>query len=580
MNLDLLESCCLSGVMPQDVVLVASCVTLSEQELKKTFPNIKVFFSLENYAQGNRTAAWEALEPVLKEHEAHGKACLHVLEPSADDYALYARLRSASWLWGGLRYEALPHVGIPSTAFYGDEFKEDVLRLATVEGSLPYSRACVLWFTDTKHQDLPQNVYLVTGNDWHGWRARHPLGVAPCTFSPGFPEELRGAIEKAVSVEPGSTAGHVEDATARYAEPRTSTQLSVLMPSSYHSNVIKHVYADCRRAFQELGHLPQVLEEQNESQLILGHHIAEAVKNQLPDLVVFIDHLRYETRAFPSRLPVATWIQDDLPPLRDRKYVDQVTEHDYIFAYSSEACKRYMGYGYPRVDLLPMGVNPDRFDFEPGPGNGQIAITANLQEQTLAPQAVAWMHANVQRPHGLLLLEPQKLTTLIIADLNLRTKRTERAGIEYHVWHWLRQQNIFDHIDILTGIGVPIALYGNGWQGSKYEKLCLGPVGPKDLPQVYRKHSAVLTPANNLLLHPRVLETFASGGCSIQQNNPGLESLGVEQYRTRGALEQVGLRVLADEAWRQKLIAEGNRQVRDQHTYKHRMQTILARVQA
>lgn len=283
--------------------------------------------------------------------------------------------------------------------------------------------------------------------------------------------------------------------------------------TSRYTTVLRHVARDCSEALCELGYGSGVVMEaegDTDSSLAMLAYLAD----HRPAAGVAINYTR-NSLYHPDMVHVC-WIQDEMAHLATLASVAAMAKQDRVFACSSLMQQKYTALGYPDVGLLPFGYAASRFRYEfVGEPEQKVAIISNLANP-YAPEHGAindWLVAN-ENTYG---LDKERATSQVIASLRLRTARPERAQLEGYIWQVLRHQNILRWADELKRRGIPFTVYGEGWGETEFVSTWAGSVSPVDLPVVYRKHLAVLGVQPNLLLHPRVLECYASGGICLQQ---------------------------------------------------------------
>lgn len=99
----------------------------------------------------------------------------------------------------------------------------------------------------------------------------------------------------------------------RYTDGRP---LRILGLTSRFTTYLQYSMRDCQAAFRRLGHEFKLLIEENDHDLPSSACNAQEVARFKPDLILVIDHLRYEyPGSLPTNVPYVCWIQDQLPNL-------------------------------------------------------------------------------------------------------------------------------------------------------------------------------------------------------------------------------------------------------------------------
>ena len=117
-------------------------------------------------------------------------------------------------------------------------------------------------------------------------------------------------------------------------------------------------------------------------------------------------------------------------------------------------------------------------------------------------------------------IEP--LLASALAELGLSASAEASRHLLYHGLQLARQQDRERVAQRIVRAGLPLTVYGLGWDSMPEFKNMTGGVvqpGPA-LRQVYRQHRVVLHINRGCNIHPRVLETMCSGGLVIARWDP------------------------------------------------------------
>jgi hypothetical protein len=265
-----------------------------------------------------------------------------------------------------------------------------------------------------------------------------------------------------------------------------------------------------------------------------------------PDVVLLVNENRFFPIAYPSALPLLTWIQDDLPHLHDPEGIKQAQPTDITFCMCNDFVTLSQRLGYPHVHLLRMGANETLYvpDPELPPPRDEVAVMMHMDPA----------HDDATRVR--------------------QAQRTEPV-------RWLKEA------------GVPLALYGRGWD--RLPEFAAHARGEawygRELALAYQRSKVVLQVNANTNCHQRVFEGLAAGGFVVAKANPNdhlpgeLASqlrIGEEicVFATRSELVATVGRAFADEGWRREVIEAGRRRVLGEHTYTHRAREILTILRA
>jgi hypothetical protein len=141
--------------------------------------------------------------------------------------------------------------------------------------------------------------------------------------------------------------------------------LRVLGLTTRYSVFIQHSMRDWLAAFDALGHATRLLIEPTDHQSCNTLVIATACDEFLPDLALMIGHYRATVPGIPPHVPIAMWVQDQLPHIY--KADAGAWQGPLDFCVGSGRQHLVSRYGYPPERFLPapVGVNDQRF--APGP---------------------------------------------------------------------------------------------------------------------------------------------------------------------------------------------------------------------
>jgi hypothetical protein len=337
-----------------------------------------------------------------------------------------------------------------------------------------------------------------------------------------------------------------------------------------------------------------VLCEGRPGELMIAFCTAERLLELEPDFVFLIDHIRPEYAGLlPSGLPVVTWVLDELPGLKDPAAIARLGSLDLAYGFNGAIARGFRKLGYPRVDQLPFAVNPTRYFAEPPLADARgIAFTTHIGQFGQDPPSAPGLNARLAQrfdaepeiPLEMPRIEP--LLASALAELGLNASAEATRHLLYHGLQLARQQDRERVAQRIVRAGLPLTVYGLGWDGMPEFKAMSGGVvqpGPA-LRQVYRQHRAVLHINRGCNIHPRVLETMCSGGLVIARwdpvdDEPGetCDQLGDALPLFRNHDEMVALleRATSDDAFRNELILRGQARVLEHHTYRARARKVL-----
>jgi hypothetical protein len=419
--------------------------------------------------------------------------------------------------------------------------------------------------SEVKHQLLQQRL--------------HELSRAP---------ELLAALERRYAPHPQRLRALLQERTR---------PLRVLLMTSRYTTVLQHVTRDLADGFEQLGHHTTVLCEARAGESMIAFCTAERLLELEPDFVFVIDHIRPEYAGLlPSGLPVVTWVLDELPALKDPGAISRLGSLDLAYGFNGAVARGFRELGYPNVDQLPFAVNPTRYFAEPPVGNARgIAFTTHIGQFGQDPPSAPGLNALLARrfdaepeiPLEMFRIEP--LLASALAELGVHPSAEAARHLLYHGLQLARQQDRERVAQRIVRAGLPLTVYGLGWDSMpEFAAMAGGVVEPGPaLRQVYRQHRAVLHINRGCNIHPRVLETMCSGGLVIARWDPVDEvpgetrdQLGDDLCLFRDHDEMLALfqRAVHDDDYRNELVLRGQARVLAQHTYQARARKIVADV--
>jgi hypothetical protein len=142
-----------------------------------------------------------------------------------------------------------------------------------------------------------------------------------------------------------------------------NTPCRILVSTTLFSTAVQYYARDSAEALQDLGHEVRLWIEDNPLQKIGGAAKIREIASFKPDLVLLIDHFRFESSLYPPELAVATWIQDPLPWIMNSEAPKKLGDMDLIMnAFFSSPEIRAFGYPKEREVRAPIPVNIKRFE--------------------------------------------------------------------------------------------------------------------------------------------------------------------------------------------------------------------------
>lgn len=362
------------------------------------------------------------------------------------------------------------------------------------------------------------------------------------------------------------------------------------------------------RAFGQLGHEVQVIlfdKRQDRGEEVL-QRILQRVADFSPDLVFTINHLGFDREGLLMealnrlRLPSVSWYVDS-PAIILNLYAGPKSDLSYIFVWDPTYVPEVRALGFTKVFTLPLATDPDAFSPRPAAdlerwqtqvafvGNSMISSVAKKLERlpasrafrALFQQLLAALQAQPYRRLDLLLHEAGLTEHPLIRQMSLSERTDLEAGL---IWAATRDYRL-RCVRQLAPFSPTI--YGDsGWRQLVAAPFRLHPEVNyyDDLPPIYGA-TAINFNATSLQMkaavNQRVFDVPASGGFLLtdfkeqlaEVLEPGKESV---CYHHPDEIPGLVRFYLGHPEARRHIIERGRTRVLQQHTYRHRIQEMLA----
>jgi len=453
------------------------------------------------------------------------------------------------------------------------------------------------------------------GEDWAGRLSsflRANPGIPPAVEGrvlPGGPDGnlLRKVFEEASLWRQGEVlrlsgeirrayAGWVPAAFAGGGRPR------ILLVTSRYTTVLQYVTRDLERAFREEGCETLTVLERRDCQWSAMMEVRQKVASWKPDLVVFLDHLRWEFGdLFPPELPYVCWVQDRLPCLFERSWIVKLGARDLTFSMWPVMTRDLLAAGYPEVFPLPVAGDDSVYRLPEGPPppglRCDVAFVSNLQVPRPLPSYPGLVEEaeRILRTEGIGYRDPvfyDALLARLERDLALTVASGDRQAVlhrlSFDVERWVQRA---EPVRWARDMGLDVRVWGRGWADSpEFAPLARGVAAPGEaLRDLYAAARIQLHMNSDTNMHARVFECLLSGGFILAWAHPSDGEPGglgealeigreVETFSGREDFERKVRRYLADEEARRAVSASGRARVLAEHTMRHRAGEILRRV--
>jgi spore maturation protein CgeB len=364
---------------------------------------------------------------------------------------------------------------------------------------------------------------------------------------------------------------------------------------------------EAMRAFRDLGHEVKAVlfdKRQDQGEDVVRRILGE-MKAYAPDLVFTVNHLGMDHQGLLMeffhrlRVPLVSWYVDS-PAIILNLYAGLRSELAYIFVWDPTYIPEVKALGFDKVFPLPLATDPGIFLSRPAPVSApwqsRVAFVGNslakVVEKKLAqlpssPEFIQLFQrlaqAYYQRPFRRLpeVLAQEGLTNHPLIEKLSHTERTDlEAGI---IWEATREHRL-GCVKRLAPFK-PV-IYGDpGWGGLVKEPFTVRPeVNYYDeLPLVYGATEInfnVTSLQMKTAVNQRVFDVPAAGGFLLTDFKPQLpELLELEKeiicYRHPDEIKELTTYYLKSHRAREEIISRGRRRILAEHTYLHRLQTMV-----
>ncbi|MGD8453165.1 MAG: hypothetical protein PVJ57_15210 [Phycisphaerae bacterium] len=321
--------------------------------------------------------------------------------------------------------------------------------------------------------------------------------------------------------------------------------LRVLGMTSRFTTVLQYSARDALAGFAEAGWQTRMLIEPDDHSRISPRQRLETVREFEPDLLLLIDHTRYNQKlTHLDNLPIVTWVQDRLPWLFSSETGENLGPLDFCIGFCRDELVRDYGYAADRFLASEMATRPAAL--RPVDDETERAAAERLgcdaAYATNCFTAPDQFHADFRkRQHEIV----RRLVDVVYEDLcacaarnqlnggfageRYINRRAQALGVDLPlatatevmgvfvrplIDRLLRLQTIEWTAEWAEETGHRFHLYGNGWDAHpRYARYARGylPHGP-ELGAAFRSAKVNLHSGCNTALHQRVLDGLAAGG--------------------------------------------------------------------
>ena len=415
-------------------------------------------------------------------------------------------------------------------------------------------------------------------------------------FAPGYYEPIRAALEKSISFR----------LWERFRYPKLASENLTIALFDLGYFLVEEI----ARALAALGHSVVRVHGQKDEKCsdILGR-VVETIALKRPDFFLTVNHLGFDEEGvladfFRSiEMPAAVWYVDN-PNLLMRIFPKNVSPYCCIFTWDESFIESLRRIGFENVEYLPLAADEEIFR----PMRLSPAQKSSFESDVgfVGDSRVVWMHERLQKVrqelHPAIKRVAQRFSSA--RDLTFREAvETEMHDSEQVLLETLpeREKSDFEAAVFWRGTLLyrlsclraleefcPLVRGDAGWEELLNEKFRLGPQINyyKELPAFYnacRINFNVTGIHMDKAVNQRVFDVPACGAFLLTDRRPSLSALFEEgkeviAYGSPEEITDLARFYLRNDAAREAVAVKGRARVLREHTYKHRVNTIIRRL--
>jgi len=345
-------------------------------------------------------------------------------------------------------------------------------------------------------------------------------------------------------------AGRTREAWVELLSDSPPRPPRAMLITSRFTTVLQYSTKDIAEGLMEEGWETEIIIESERFEGTSNRAILATLLKFEPDVVIQIDHLRYELEKFyPKELPFVCWIQDDLPNLTTRKAGDTIGLRDFVLTGASPV---YVNkYKYPErqiihLEKLTRGSSQEFHHCGEGPPD-LVFVSNASQVPREAIQRVAEEFSEVDglgeiiEASGLKMMSVYESGDSIISVIKIRSiieVETKSRGGQWKSEEHLdklairmsgilnnalyRQQALDWVVGVADDLGLSLELYGQGWEDNpKYARFARGYIQyGQPLEELTRRAKINLQILPYSCMHQRLLDGLSAGGFFLIRGNP------------------------------------------------------------
>lgn len=433
-----------------------------------------------------------------------------------------------------------------------------------------------------------------------------------------FVQKLENNIDKMQTLEKSLNNYYRGITLKEIVDKVKSRKLKILFVTSRFTTALQFYIRDCALACEQLGIDNFVLIE--EADIFRNTRLSwlEVLDSFRPDMVFIIDHFRYENEWLPANILFVSWIMDPLDNIMSKETPAKLTPREYVLNLFISN-REFTQLGYPAEKLIDSvtPTNPAIYkhypltDREFTDYSTDICIVSNAGNPETGLQQMLKPYVEVKN-YELIEMAFRGIYQEVYDQAYHESPFYTVQEFETLLRKWFKRYGVIAAEDSFSGLAqnfrnivgyrimrsVPIEwlherghlmkLWGKEW--TDHHKLFSYAMGVAQngevLSKIINASKIVLGTNPGVTAHPRVFETILSNSFYLGVNIPEehdwanlrkyfIENEEIVFFNGREDLYQKVDYYLAHEEERARIIAKGQKKIKEQFTYKAMMSRVL-----
>jgi len=369
--------------------------------------------------------------------------------------------------------------------------------------------------------------------------------------NPTFSTEVRTASDTVAAEREQTQLVQKESLTKSYRDrdmafwaERLKSPGKVLAVTSRYTTVLQYATRDALAALRRLGWETELIIERADHEQMSTHVICDAIARTEPDMIFFLDHLRYEYPHIAKNIPYLCWVQDPLPNLLCARAGASIGPLDFVCGILKPRCVAEFGYPESQFETVEMPVSIEMFHDGAVPEDDRAQYDCDICFVSNASAPIERLHTEARetyppelRPVLDLLFDrvretlernefpydaAAEMTRIAVAECGVELDADQLHQLAtFHTYRMLdcgrRQETLEWAAEWAQRDGRTLKIYGRGWE--EHPTLAPFAAGVLEHGEPLRRALASARLALQLIpsgiRHQRTYETLACGALPI-----------------------------------------------------------------